>query len=363
MEIKTKNTKLVKKLRKLKWDTSAKIYKKHLPGGETLPVNFYQSVKLINTLTIIGNYIYKYLPNDSDDKLFLEYFIANAYESEEFIWNQRGLMQSYYYEGLKWQRGTIINPNLDYQSIFPILSSAVVDSIIALILKYTKEPNIILWLGQEQQNYASTELLCEEWLYPIDTYSNPYVFKNKDKNFSKINAHRLVFGPSTWLAMTADVIIWMKESNKNKFNNYIIKGKHIWQQIDKYIYINEQILDLIPNDIKLEKKIFTFGIINSLSEYILSILNNPNKNVKRLIELLDNNRVYNIYTKTLDHLTLDKAENTLNNINNSLKHAINSSNNEDYISNINIAGNHIKYFYCGHNCKKSVFIDPTVVCV
>ena len=52
------------------------------------------------------------------DKLFLEYFIANAYESEEFIWNQRGLMQSYYYEGVKWQRGTIINPNLDWPPIY-----------------------------------------------------------------------------------------------------------------------------------------------------------------------------------------------------------------------------------------------------
>ena len=360
IEYVSENTKLVDKLSKLRWDKYNKIYKEILPKDKDFPKNFYQSVNLVNRLTIIGYYIYINIPEDSDDKQFLEFFISNAYQSEYLIWNQRGIMQCYYYEGLKWQRGTLIDSTLDNNSIFPILSSSVVDSVIALIIKYLKDPNIILWLSQEQQNYASTSLLTEYWSYPIDTISNPPVFKNINNNIT--NPHRLIFGPSTWLAMGIDIIDWNHSKTIEKYNKYIIKGKQLWIEVGKYININKELLKRVPYKLINIQKYTTKTMDNNLNKLLENIFRNSKDNVNKLMNYLRNDYKLVIDPNIIKNLSEKKAKHVLDNIQISLENAINSLTINEYKNNLSMVVDNIKYFYCNGCNNKCIFIDPRVKC-
>lgn len=355
---KTKNTKLISDLKKLKWNIESNLYYTKLPEGKSLSDNFYKSIQFMNTLTIIGYKIYNSLPDNCEDKEFLEYFIANSFESEEFIWNQRGIMQCYYHEGLEWQRGSIINKELTNESIIPILSSSVLDSIIAIILKYIKDPHIIFWLGQEQQNFFSMKLLTKDWCIPVNTISNPFVFKNID-DICDINPHRLVFGPSTWLAMTKDIITWIQTNDKSKFVLYINQGKEIWKLVEENIYINEKLLQKIPIKITLNN-IFTSSIHKIVNIHLISIINN-NKNVNIFMNYIKNNIIYN-YNKKIHKLSIIKADGILLNVTKSLLCAIYSYNELNYKYHLKMVCKHIQHFYCGHCCNECVFIDPKVIC-
>jgi hypothetical protein len=158
LEFVSENTKLINNLRKLHWDICTRDYYTELKPDEKLNDKFYNSVKFINNLAIKGYNTYKNLKEGSNDKKFLDFFIANAYESEEFIWNQKGVMQCYYKEGLPWQRGSIIDNKYKNKNIMAILSSCVGDCLIANSLMNIDNDDIILWLGQEQQNFISTQL-------------------------------------------------------------------------------------------------------------------------------------------------------------------------------------------------------------
>ena len=381
---KSENTKLVSNLRKLKFDNKCPSYYKTLPKGKTFSDEFYKSVKFINTLTIIGNNIYKSLPNNSEDKKFLEFFMANCFQSEEFIWNTPGIIQSYYYEGIQWQRGTLVDKSLDEYSIIPILSSSVGDCIIALILKYTNTPNTVFWLGQEQQNFLSMKFFTNDWSWIVETYSNPTVFINKDSHTTTINPHKLILGPTTWLAMSRDVISWNLIKNKDTFQEYITIGKKIWNKVNTHIHINRELINKLPEYIPLDN-IFTNSINNIVGRYILCFINNDDYNgifanyfnnsneryrlptvnnsdsVKILIDFIKNNDICSP-TNNINKLSIINADEALNNLNISLNYAIHSKTDENYRYNLKIAYKHIQCFYCNSFCKKCVFIDPKVIC-
>ena len=105
----SENTKLINNMRNLDWNTSVPDYYTMLKPNENFTEDFYKSVVLINSLTLKAYELYISQNKNSVERNFLEFFIANAYQSEEFIWNQKGLMQSYYKEGLPWQRGSLID--------------------------------------------------------------------------------------------------------------------------------------------------------------------------------------------------------------------------------------------------------------
>ena len=155
----SETARLVGNLRDLPWNATGEAYHTVLPPGEALPASFFQSVATINLLTLLGYQLYRALSPGSESRSFLDYFAAAAHESEALIWNQRGIMQSFYYEGIAWQRGSVVDRTLDPRtSAVPILSSVVVDCLIALVLRQLARPADVLRWGAEQQNFMSTYL-------------------------------------------------------------------------------------------------------------------------------------------------------------------------------------------------------------
>ena len=71
----------------------------------TWQTRFRGPVDQINTFAVFGDWFYQCLPEGSDSRQFLDYFIATAHVSEEFIWNQRGLLPFGYEVGLPIVRG------------------------------------------------------------------------------------------------------------------------------------------------------------------------------------------------------------------------------------------------------------------
>ena len=318
LEYISENTKLINNLRRLNWDTDVKEYYTKLKPNQKFDDDFYKSVKLINELAIKGYGLYNYFEDNTDDKLFMEYFMGICYDSEEFIWNQKGLMQCYYKEGLEWQRGSIINKKYRNTNIIPILSSCSGDCLIAYGLKKFYDDNTIIWLAQEQQNYASTELFTKKWSKQIDTKLNPYIFKNIKP--SEDNPHRFVFGPSTWLAMATDIIEWNRRINKDIFKSYIDIGKKLWLRIGKLLNINIGLLLLIRPSLKLKY-----------------MLNNSN----------------HVYNTTIKY-NYKSAKSTLSLVNKELKKNI------DDKKKINKSADYLKIFYY-NQYGIMPFIDPKVI--
>ena len=234
----------VKLLEKLPWNRHLNNYYTTLPEGESLPISLYESVSLINHLAIIGNIVYRSLPKQHHTRQFLDYFMGIAQISEEFIWNQPGLLQCYYREGIPWQRG-----GLDDCSDLPILSSSVVDCLIALLMYNLSDESAILWLVAEQQNYASTSLLAKQWSYPVDTPSNPVLFVNVDSSSQDQNPHRLIF---QWLALGTDILNWKRTPSKEGFTKYIEVGRSYWNKAWNQVADNYALLEKIPKQLELE---------------------------------------------------------------------------------------------------------------
>lgn len=331
LEFVSENTKLINNLRKLQWDNSTPDYYITLPTGETFTEEFYKTVIMINNVTINGYQLYTSQPENSEEQKFLEFFIANAYQSEEFIWNQKGLMQSYYKEGLPWQRGSLIDGKYKDTNKIAILSSCVGDSVIASSLMNIQKDYIMLWLGQEQQNFISNQLFNTGWSKQVDTPSNPYIFRNVIGSNQPVdipNPHRFVFGPSTWLAMTTDILKWNRTQNKRIFQSYIKTGKELWKQVGDNLYINHGLLDKVPNK-----------HIIPIRKLIMPNYSPPPPN--GILEY-----TYHNATETLD--TIDEL----------LKKA--SKNKKDYYTYINESARYIKEFYCNKD-GTCPFIDPKVV--
>jgi hypothetical protein len=46
----------------------------------------------INALTVFGDWLYHCLPNGSDARTFLDYFVGVAMDSEDFLWSTQGVL-------------------------------------------------------------------------------------------------------------------------------------------------------------------------------------------------------------------------------------------------------------------------------
>ena len=329
----SETARLVANLRNLTWDDTLPPYHTVLPPGMTLPPAFYQSVVLMNTLTIIGYHVYRSLPWYSMYRSFLEYFAAAAYESEAFIWNQRGVMQSYYYEGLEWQRGSIVNHTLDrFTSRVPILSSVVVDTILALFLINLDTPSAVLWWGAEQQNFMYSYLLGAPWCWPVPSASNSPVFVDASGG----DIHRFVFGPSTWLALSRDVVRWQRAGNTRPFRRSIRRGRQIWLDIEGYLPVNRQLLRRALNETHSNSVLMT--LVEHATQF-----------------LLEATKYY-----PASRLTITRADRVLNNVNRLLVLARRRP--SRYHHYLREAVRQIQHFYCGEDCRQCVFVAPRVAC-
>lgn len=343
----SETARLVANLRNLTWDETLPAHHTTLPPGAALPADFYQSVVLINALTIFGHYVYQSLPAYSACKSFLAYFAAAAYDSEALIWNQRGILQSYYKEGLEWQRGSIVNRTLDrFTSAVPILSSVVVDTLIALSLASLRNASEVLWWGAEQQNVMSAYLFGAPWCWPVAAASNPVVFVNATAaagcraGDAGMHPHRLVFGPATWLAMARDVIAWQRASSARPFRRDIQRGQQIWVDIERYLHINWQLLQRA-----MPKTGATALLGVDVLERILARLGAAASGARPR------------------KLTPERADRTLRDLNRELRRAAHHARQPRvYARHLRRAVARVQHFYCEMDCKACIFVDPDVVC-
>jgi hypothetical protein len=358
----THTQQLLRHLRALTWDSATPMYHTHLPRTQpALPPEFYRMVRFVNTLTIAGSQLYHALPADSVDRAFLNFFMGNAYASESFIWNQPGVMQCYYYEGLSWQRGTIVDPALDpFSSVLPIRSSAVLDCLLGLVLKYSRTPNVLYWLGAEQQNTASTQLFRPTWCWPVTTPSNPIVFRNV-VHPSMSHPHRFVFGPSTWLAMTHDIVDWNSRRYPTRDMQACIEdGRARWQAVDKYLHVNAQLLQQLPSvaDDRVAGEPATYR------DTRVSFLAPHGPAVTRCLQLTA--PVYAIahghtFPAPLHRLTPSNAKHTLRSVSTQTRAAAeNAHRPRTYNHHLAAATREIQRFYCNRKGTACVFVDPRV---
>ncbi|MDG2306068.1 MAG: hypothetical protein P8R42_15755 [Candidatus Binatia bacterium] len=252
----TNNSRTIELLRRLDWDTSTPEWVKVEPEGGFPALladpNFRDPVRQINTFAVFADWFYRCLPTDSDTKHFLEYFMATAYDSEDFIWNQRGLLPSGYEAALPVVRGSAeYLPGVSSWTTdsergreFPVLNSAAADSIIGLVMKQVPKDFCAIGFGQWQQNYVSGSILTLPWSVPVDTDQNPVVFQD-DADASEAvstgnpNRHKFVLGPITWLSMALDVRAWDRQSEKSSFESTILQGREHWQHLHENVGVNE----------------------------------------------------------------------------------------------------------------------------
>ena len=238
----TETNRLIRRLKKLHWPSLGP-YHTTLPKNKELDDNFYKNVKLVNTLALAGQKLYAQFPHGSMDKLFFNYFLSTAFESENFIWKTPGLMQSYYDKGIPWQDGSIVGSPPEKRWQLPALSSAIVDCVIAyMIIRSSNNENEIFWLANEQQNFASGTLLTGSWCYPVKTISNPILFDNVH-NPKSPNPHRLVF---EWFSLATDIINWLHKSPRQREMLYEIPitfGKELWKLAGKNKITNIALLE------------------------------------------------------------------------------------------------------------------------
>ena len=357
----TKN--YVNLLKDLEWDTSLPSYHTSLLPNEKLDKTFFSSVKFINILAITGYKLYKNL--QGQNKEFMNYFMGINSISENFIWKQRGLMQSYYKEGIPWQSGKIIDLQLPNDYYIPILVSAASDCVVALISIYIKNPNLLMYLVAEQQNYISINLFTKNWSYPVNTPSNPVTFYTLPYNSAPntVRPHRLIFN---WFSMGLDIINWQRTKEKTQFNNYIEIGKGIWEEVENNLDIFKQLLKKAESNlsstlsqlfIPLNPSIFKIEISNQL----ISIANGGNIN-----NFMNSIKNFSLFS-TLPQFNNKDPFDVYNNIIQILKEAIlNKDKPVLYKQLMESTATIISEYYCGKDCANKdncPFLDPKVICV
>ncbi len=387
-------------------------YYKTLENAQ-LPDTSYKNVLAINLITLAGLFIYNNPKLDAAAKNFLNYFMSVCFYSESFIWgggtdgmpqtysslSKNGILLCYYDQLLAWQRGWRFADSEDKNILqktntIPIFTSCVADCIIALLLRIighstgnmqTKK-TAIQYLGQQQQNFIAPHLFNSSWTYPINygatEKSNPDVFKNKNDSTS----HKFILGPSTWLAMSTDIITWLrKEDNKtatSTFKKEIQDGTAIWKHVKKYTYIYERVL--IESFKKLNIK---YGkpqnllLTNTFGEFTSDIIKCFHWDIISSIDLHSNFDAGTIY----NHFEIDKLIKKINNdsifdndsLQNMLKifgetskrHASSEETIHKIIDDItqtqtvtDTSIQAIQQFYCG-KCCVCPFVDPATTCI
>ena len=366
-------------LSNLKWDASKEIwFNDNLVNVSKLGPGFWCPVNQINDITIFANGIYQMLNESDPDKKFLDYYMGSAYKSENFIWNQRGLLQVGYKSGLSVIRGAkdFVNAshwrwNSSLGEQFPVLNSAAADSVIALVMKYIKLDSCAIGFGQWQQSYASGSLLSMPWTHPVDTNQNPVAFRDENPKVTQNQRrHKLVFGPVTWLAMALDIRSWhIKQSHL--YAKQIDQGKKRWALINKNININKAICAKVPEvgkecgAFKVFPPVISKAIRKIMPDFcklsdhklFLETWLNLIKNISLVLDLNCKHKA------NWSHMTFARGSCALIRAQENLKLANLYHKNKDYkksVKSINKAALIIEKFYFGNLLEKRPFSDPVI---
>ena len=378
-----------------------------------LPDASYKNVFDINLITLVGLIIYNNPKLDTAAKNFLNYFMSACLYSESFIWggvpdglpttysslSNNGVLLCYYDKLLEWQRGWRFAGSKDKYILqktntIPIFTSCVSDCVISLLLRSIGKSTgnmqtkkiVIQYLGQQQQNFISPHLFNSSWTYPINygatEKSNPDIFKNKNDS----TTHKFILGPSTWLAMSTDIITWLgKEENKtaiSTFKKEIRDGIAIWKHVKKYTYI--YVRGLIESFKKLNIK---YGIpqnlllTNTFREFANNIINCFKWDVISSIDLhtdfdidtiYNHDRIDNLIDKINNDTVFDNdsLQNILKTFGKTSKHHVSSEETihkiiDDITQTQTVTSTSIQaiqQFYCG-KCCVCPFVDPATTCV
>lgn len=381
--IDTNNARTTDLLRKLDWDTSAPETVKRAPeGGATTLYNdsrFRAPVHQINTFAVFADWFYQCLPEDADTRKFLDYFIASAYQSENFIWNQPGLLPLGYEVGLPVVRGSMeYLPTVSTWATdsergrqFPVLNSSAADAVIGLVMKEFKNDSCAIGFGQWQQSHVSGSILSLPWSVPVDTDQNPVVFKDIPPADGAIlidnpNRHKLVLGPVTWLSMGLDVRAWDLAPGRDQFATARSQGKKLWQKVHRNVAVNKALC----SEFKVETSTGGFfrteldDLVNAfmgvLCDRPASCKTEPEWRVlvaaaARTIEIAG----CNFPGHDWHHLTYDRGLRALASAQESLSNTSGPNGGPD-LASIGAAATTVQKFYFGEDLQQRPFIDPPV---
>ena len=381
--IDTNNAKTTDLLRKLDWDTSISETVQQEPVGGAPALledsRFTGPVHQINTLAIFADWFYQCLPEGSDTRHFLDYFIASAYQSENFIWNQRGLLPLGYEVGLPVVRGsTEYLPTVSSWSTdsdrgrqFPVLNSSAADAVIGLVMNEFSRDTCALGFGQWQQSHVSGSILSLPWSVPVDTDQNPVVFRDiplEDGNIriENPNRHKLVLGPITWLSMGLDVRAWHNESDRTRFDTAVSRGKKIWQKVNENVAVNHALCSEFKSEsgnggfFRSEIDDLVNAFMGILCERPASCATEPEwRTLVGAAAIAIETAGCNIPGHTWDHMTYDRGVAALAVAQSALGNRSGPSGGPD-LASIDNAANAVQKFYFGDNLAQRPFLDPPV---
>jgi hypothetical protein len=381
--IDTNNAKTTDLLRKLDWDTSISETVRVEPAGgiDTLlsDSRFRSPVHQINTFAVFADWFYQCLPEDSDTREFLDYFIATAYQSEDFIWNQRGLLPLGYEVGLPVVRGaseflpavSSWPTDSDRGRKFPVLNSAAADSVIGLVMKEFKRDSCAMGFGQWQQSHVSGSILDLPWALPVNTAQNPVVFQDVPRNDGTLpianqNRHKLVLGPITWLSMALDVRAWDKSPDREGFATAVAQGKKLWQDVHNNAAVNQALCSEFKSEaskggvFRKELGDLVDGFMKVLCERPTTCQTEPEWRVlvaaaARAIEIAE----CDILGREWHHMTYDAGVATLESAQRSLTNRSGPSGGPD-LTSIGDAATVVQQFYFGEDFALRPFFAPPI---
>ncbi len=381
--IDTNNARTTDLLRKLDWDTSVPETVKVAPeGGAATLFNdsrFRAPVHQINTFAVFADWFYQCLPEDADTRKFLDYFIASAYQSENFIWNQAGLLPLGYEVGLPVVRGSMEYlpavstwpTDSERGRQFPVLNSSAADAVIGLVMKEFKDNSCAIGFGQWQQSHVSGSILSLPWSVPVDTDQNPVVFKDippadGDILIDNPNRHKLVLGPVTWLSMGLDVRAWDLASDRDRFATAISQGKKLWQKVHRNVAVNEALCSEFKAEagtggfFRTELDDLVNAFMGVLCDRPASCKTEPEWRVlvaaaARAIEIAG----CNVPGHEWHHLTYERGVTALASAQESLSNTEGPTGGPD-VASIGAAATTVQQFYFGDDFRRRPFIDPPV---
>ena len=358
---------------------------------DNLGDDFWGSVKQINGFTLFANAYYQSLDDSDPMKDFLNYYMGASYYSEEFIWNQRGLLPVGYKKALLVIRGDKnFNSNeggdgstWTYESNtgleFPVLNSTAADAVIAMVMKNMKSDSCAIGFGQWQQSYVSKTILSMPWALPVNTDQNLVVFKDHYNKFNtniNPNRHKFVLGPITWLSMALDIRNWDKGKNQNiNYKDTIELGKKKWSIIQSHIKVNQKLCEIAKSKTNSDgpypdeiNSLFNNYSVDGQNAFLCNIPARPNPKTKKYINTKRWNATINIVSKNnlglctpngwgyMDYEQGDKAWNQ------SIAYLDNYTNNYNY-NYMRDAALSVERFYFRDNLEKTPFPFPKVIAV
>ena len=333
----------------------------------------------INTFSVFADWFYQCLPEDSETRDFLNYFIATAYQSEDFIWNQRGLLPLGYEVGLPVVRGsTEFLPAVsswptdsDRGRKFPVLNSSAADSVIGLLMREFANNSCAMGFGQSQQNHVSGSILSLPWSVPVDTDQNPVVFKDIQPSEGNLlienqNRHKLVLGPITWLSMALDVRTWDRVLDRTRFAAAMAQGEKLWQEVHQNVAVNQALCSKFKSE-PVEESFFLTELDELKNAFMGLLCNRPTTcqtepewrslvaTTARAIEVIE----CEIPKGKWAHMTYDRGVATLKSAQRSLANTSGATGGPN-LASIRDAATAVQKFYFGEDLALRPFSGPSI---